>query len=206
MPCTIEQAVKPYGIMMKQRNNFSWVFGLLLTILYTISSADRCVGAAELTGKIEPPAVPAFQEAENQEANGKILVELFLAKERKGDLDTITKEFEKVGITRIRPQFFRKGNPPENIAIGKNISANVARLAIRLAITYNRDIKFLLPEYRFFPDHIVIGSSAFDEKSQIPIRPEDLDRLSDTSLSTPQFHDLYRHLTGEDKRNPTNLK
>lgn len=189
---------------MKTRNNFSWLF--LLFIVYTILSADPNVGAVEPMGGIEDPTVSLAQESDSTETNAKILVELFLAKERKSDLDGIKKEFEALGITRVRPQFFRLGNPPENIAIGKNIPADVARLAIRLAVTYNRDIKSLLPEYRFFPDHIVIGSSAFDEKSEIPIRPEDLKRLSDPALTTPQFHDLYRELTGEDKRNPTYLE
>ena len=191
---------------MNTGNTFSRLFSLFMLILYTILSADGNIGAVESTGNIEDPTLSLAQQSENPETNSKILVELFLAKERKGDLDTIKKELEAAGITRIRPQFFRLGNPPENIAIGKNIPADVARLAIRLAVTYNRDIKSLLPEYRFFPDHIVIGSSAFDEKSQIPIRPEDLKRLSDPALNTPQFHDLYRELTGEDKRNPTYLE
>ncbi len=149
---------------------------------------------------------PVTEEgSESREANRKILVELFLSPEHKGDIDKIKKELEAVSITRLRTQVFRLGNPPENIAIGSNISAPVARLAIRLAITYNRGIKFLLPEYRYFPDHIAIGTSAFDEASQIPVQPEDLERLSDPTLTTEQFHKLYRHLTGEDKRLPTYL-
>ena len=191
---------------MKAGKNFSWSVRLLVFVLYIIFSADRNLAAVESTGRIEGPAFPHVQASDITAANGKILVELFLAKERKGDLEAIKKELAALGITRIRPQFFRLGNPPENIAIGKDIPADVARLAVRLAITFNRDIKFILPEYRYFPDHIVIGSSAFDEKSQIPIRPEDLKRLSDPTLTTPQFHDLYRELTGEDKRNPTYLE
>jgi hypothetical protein len=61
-------------------------------------------------------------------------------------------------------------------------------------------------QFRSFPDHIVIGSSAFDEASQIPINPEDVERLPDPSLTTPEFHELYRRLTGEDRRLPTYLK
>jgi len=179
-----------------------WIIGILLLSLYTIFLNGKSFGPADSWGETQKRPIPPAQKAQTPDANGKILVELFLAKERKGDLDKITKEFEEAGITRVRHQFFRKGNPPENIAIGKNVPADVARLAIRLAVTYNRDIKFLLPEYRFFPDHIVIGSSAYDEKSQIPIRPEDLKRLSDPALTTAQYHDLYRQLTGEDKRRP----
>jgi len=181
------------------------LFGLLIVILYTILSGNQTAGAIGFTdNKIEDPSPLRIQRSEPTESNSKILVELFLAKERKGDLDAIKKELEAAGITRIRPQFFRLGNPPENIAIGKDIPADVARLAIRLAVTYNRDIKSLLPEFRF--DHIVIGTSAYDQASEVPIRPEDLKRLSDPSLTTVQFHEVYRQLTGEDKRNPTYLE
>ena len=62
------------------------------------------------------------------------------------------------------------------------------------------------PQFRYFPDHIVFGSSAFDEASQIPISPEDVAQLSDPSLTTPEFHELDRRLTGEDRRLPTYLK
>jgi len=174
-------------------------------ILYTLNTVTESLAAGRIV-EFDNSTIRLAQDSGNPQDNSKLLVELFLAKERKGDLDAIKKEFEAAGITRIRPQFFRLGNPPENIAIGKDIPADVARLAIRLAITYNRDIKFLLPEYRFFPDQIVIGSSAFDEKSQIPIGAEDLKKLSDPELTTAQFHELYRHLTGEDKRLPTYLK
>ena len=107
--------------------------------------------------------------SESREADQKILVELFLSPEHRKDLNEIKKAFEAVSITRLRAQFFRAGHPPENIAIGSGIPASVARLAIRIAITYNRGIKYLLPEYRYFPSHIAIGTSAFDEASQIPI-------------------------------------
>ncbi len=151
---------------------------------------------------VERSEIIRIENQSGAESNQKILIELFLAAERKADFEQIKKELEAVQITRIRTQFFKLGNPPQNIAIGKDIPASIARLAIRLAKTYNRDIKYILPEYRFFPDHIVIGSSAYDEKSQIPITPEDLEKLSDPSLSTEAFHTLYRHLTGEDTRLP----
>jgi len=190
---------------MKAGSLLVQLIGLPVIILYTLEAGTESLAAAG-NGEMVHSPVRVAQDSEITQSNSKLLVELFLARERKGDLDTIKKAFEALGVTRIRPQFFRLGNPPENIAIGKDVPADVARLAIRLATTYNRDIKFLLPEYRFFPDQIVIGSSAYDEKSQIPIRPEDLEKLSDPALTTNQFHELYRHLTGEDKRLPTYLK
>ncbi|MBI3811375.1 MAG: hypothetical protein HY283_04110 [Nitrospirae bacterium] len=176
----------------------------LLLLLYT-AIVDPGGLSADWTGSIENQPGPVAQEIDSPDANGKILVEIFLAPDRRNDLEAIKKAFEAVSVTRVRIQFFRLGNPPTNIAIGNNVPAAVARLAIRLAVAYNRDIKSILPQFRFFPDHIAIGTSAFDEKSEIPIRPDDLARLSDPALTTAQFHELYRHLTGEDKSNPTYL-
>jgi hypothetical protein len=156
--------------------------------------------------KFITPSVTFAQDTESPEGNRKILVEIFLAPDRRDDLASIKKAFEDVSVTRVRVQFFRLGHPPLNIAIGDNVPASIARLAIGIAKTYNGGVKFLLPQYRFFPEHIAIGTSAFDEASHIPIRAEDLDRLSDPALTTSQFHALYRQLTGEDKRLPTYLK
>lgn len=158
---------------------------------------------AEPKGIEGPGASNSNIEGEDQSKNEKILVELFLPADRKKDIETITKELQAISIRRIRPQFFKMGNPIQNIAIGKDIPAPVARRVIQLALTYNQGIKYILPEFRYFPNHIVIGSSAFDEASQVPIAPEDLQRLTDPALSTPEFHRLYRSLTGEDKKLPT---
>jgi hypothetical protein len=190
---------------MKPVDTFPRLFAGLVFVLYTVIAGTDSETAG-LTGELENRPAPPGQGLENPEANSKILVEMFLAPDRRADSDTINKAFEAVSVTRIRTQFFRLGNPPANIAIGQNVPAAVARLAIRMAVTYNGGVKFLLPQYRFFPEHIAIGTSAFDEASQIPILAEDLDRLSDPALTTSQFHTLYRNLTGEDKRLPTYLK
>lgn len=153
---------------------------------------------------VTPPSATTVPSAGIVPAD--ILIEVFLAPEHREAIPVIKKEFEALSVTRVRPQVFRLGNPPKNIAIGKDVPAPVARLALQLAVDYNRGVDFLLPEYRYFPKHIVIGSSAFDEASQIPIKPEDLQQLRDPSLTTEQFHVLYRSLTGEDKRLPTYLK
>jgi len=155
---------------------------------------------AVLLGGILLLGMSAPEESKDQEDNSKILVEIFLATQHKQNLAQIKKEFESFSITNVRAQFFRAGNPPQNIAIGKNITAPVARLAIKIAIDYNRGIKMLLPEERLSPNYIAIGTSIFDELFQVAISPEDLERLSDPSLTTSQFHALYKHLTGEDKR------
>lgn len=131
------------------------------------------------------------------------LVEIFLAPDRGSYREDIKRVFGSASITRVRIQVFRRGHPPPNLAVGRLVPAPVARLAIQVAIEHNRGVQFLLPQFRFFPDHIAIGTSAFDEASQIAISAQDLARLADPNLDTEQFHDLYRRLTGEDRRLPT---
>lgn len=157
-------------------------------------------GTAKSAEQIQNSLSLISEGSEDPQINSKILVEIFLAAQQKENLTKIKKEFEAFEITRVRAQFIRVGNPPENIAIGRNITAPVARLAIQMAITYNQGIKYLLPEERLSPNYIAIGTSMFDELFQIPISAEDLKRLSDPTLTTPEFHALYRHLTGEDRR------
>jgi len=178
---------------VKKEKFTAWLlFGVLLfwTPFPRILNADGIPAPS-------PPAAP--------ETRPDVLVEIFLAPEHKGDLPAIRKELASASVTRLQAQFFRLGNPPENIGIGKNVPAPIARKALGLALEYNRGVRFVLPEFRFFPEQIIIGTSAYDERSQIPITAEDLKGLLDPALTTPQFHELLRHLTGEDKGLPTYL-
>ncbi len=144
-------------------------------------------------------ALPAkAQDATNDP--GKILVEISLSLDHKRDLDAIKREFASVGITKVRHKIFQAGHPPTNIAIGRNISAEIARLAIRIANTYNGGITKLLPEERLAPDYLAIGTSIFDESFQYPVSPTDVERLNAPSLTTGQFHELYRTLADIDQR------
>lgn len=152
---------------------------------------------AEPSRSSESPAAPAAKEAAGRR---DILVEIFLAPERKNEADAVKKEFEALSITKVRPQVFRKGHPPRNIGFGKEIPADVARQAIQLALKYNDGIEFLLPEKRLAAHYIGIGVSIFDEAFQFPISPEELKRISDPSLTDDQFHQLYREMTDKPPR------
>ena len=139
-------------------------------------------------------------EAGEKTLHENIFVEIFLSPEHRKDAGAVQEAFNKLGIKRVRIQIHRLGNSPKNIAIGKDIPAEIARLAFRLAINYNDGIFAILPEFRFFPSQIAIGSSAFDDKSEVPIGQEALQKLLDPSLTTEEFHTLYRRLSGEDTR------
>jgi hypothetical protein len=174
-------------------NRRIWVIGLvgLALVVYPVFILSSWAGATD-----------AGISSDRQK---DILVEIFLTKERKPQLEDLQKEFAALSISRVHVQFFKLGHPPENFAVGPKTPAEVARLALRAAETYNDGVKYILAQYRFFPNQVAIGTSAFDEASQIPITPENVKRLADPSLTTEQFHTLYRHLTGEDLRFPTYL-
>lgn len=173
--------------------NRSFVF----TFLFSLSGAPF---SADLNSQFTASSFLAQAESSDLEMNKKILVELFLSPEQKENIGAIEKEFEAVSITKIKTQFFRLGHPPTNIAIGRNVPASTARLAMELAITYNRGIKFLLPEERLAHDYVAIGTSIFDEIIQKPVSQDDVKQLLNPALSTGEFHALYRKLTGEDQR------
>ncbi len=137
---------------------------------------------------------PGEGEGDAEPSPDKILVEIFLSAGQKEEMEVIKARFAAFGIHKVRPQFFRLGHPPENIAIGRAVSAEAARLAIEVALRHNRGIRMLVPEARLSHHYIAIGTSIFDESFQIPISPEDLARLQDVTLNTAQFHDLYRAL------------
>lgn len=122
-------------------------------------------------------------------------VEVVLANEYRKDAEAIKKDFEQVGLSNVHIQFLRQGQPPPNIGLGRQVSAERAREAIRLALKYNRAVKILLPSYLFPPHFITIASSNFDDTVEFRIDEEALRQLQDPSLATDQFRELYRRLT-----------
>ncbi len=122
-------------------------------------------------------------------------VEVVLANQYRGDLAAIKKDFVDAGLPNVHFQFTRSGQPPPNIGIGREVPADLARAALRLAIKYNQRIGILLPAYLFPPMFITIASSNFDDTVEYRIDDEGLRQLLDPSLDTEGFHRLYRKLT-----------
>jgi hypothetical protein len=126
---------------------------------------------------------------------GASRVEVILGQEHRANLSGIKQEFGEAGFTNVHVQFIRLGHPPMNIGLGPEVPADTAREAIRLALKYNQDIVILLPERLFPPRFITIASSNFDDTVEFPIDRKSLAQLQDPSLSTEEFHRLYRQLT-----------
>ncbi len=122
-------------------------------------------------------------------------VEVVLAYEYRTREAELKNEFVQAGFTNVHFQYARMGRPPQNIGLGRDVPADKAREAIRLAMKYNLGVGILLPERLFPPRFITIASSNYDDTVEYPIDQETLERLRNPALSTEAFHRLYRELT-----------
>ena len=122
-------------------------------------------------------------------------VEVVLAYQYRTREAEIKKDFSQAGLTNVHIQYARMGQPPQNIGMGRDVPADKAREAIRLAIKYNLGVGILLPERLFPPRFITIASSNYDDTVEYHITQDTLSKLQDPALSTEAFHRLYRDLT-----------
>lgn len=139
------------------------------------------------------PCLSAFGEGSAVQAVSR--VEVVLAYHYRTREAELKKEFAQAGFTNAHFQYARMGQPPQNIGLGRDVPADKAREAIRLALKYNLGVTILLPERLFPPRFITIASSNYDDTVEYPITQETLLKLQDPALSTEAFHRLYRELT-----------
>ena len=128
-------------------------------------------------------------------------VEIVLSQKWKGQIEEVKRSFTSgTEAIKIRVKFFPFLEPPTNIGVGKCVTAESARLAIRAAIKYSGNVDRLILQ-DILPHHwIKIGSTDLPELTWIPISPNDLARLTDPVLTTDQFQDLYRQLATQKER------
>lgn len=126
-------------------------------------------------------------------------VEVVLSNQYKNQVPALTEEFNKAGMTNVHFQFVKRGQPPQNIGLGRDVPADKAREAIRLAVKFNFGVGILLPERLFPPRFITIASSNFDDTVEYPIDQGSLVKLQDSTLSNEDFHRIYRELTSTPK-------
>lgn len=122
-------------------------------------------------------------------------VEVVLAGDYRKDREAIKQEFVEAGLANVHLQFMKQGQPPPNIGLGAQVTAERARAAVRLAKKYNRGVTILLPTHLFPSHYVTIASSSFDDTVEYVIQEEELSQLEDPSLTTEQFHELYKRLT-----------
>lgn len=153
-----------------------------------------CAGLTTVSVSAEGPSVPPISR-----------VEVVLANHYKNQMPALTEEFIQAGMSNVHFQFVKRGQPPQNIGLGRDVPADKAREAIRLAVKYNLGIGILLPERLFPPRFVTIASSNFDDTVEYPIDQTSLAKLQDRSLTNEEFHRLYRELTSTPKEVPARL-
>lgn len=128
-------------------------------------------------------------------------IEIWLERKHKKNNRALRKmlKSESIKVIRNTIQYWppRGGHPPTNIAIGRSLTAEDARWVINLALELNDNITGLIFQRLNPPNYVAIGTSAWDDKSETPITPEQLAQLRDPKLTTKEFHALYVKLTGE---------
>jgi hypothetical protein len=122
-------------------------------------------------------------------------IEVVLADQYRNQVAALKDEFAQAGLANVHFQFAKRGQPPQNIGLGRDVPADKAREAIRLAIKYNLGIDILLPERLFPPRFITIASSNYDDTVEYHVDQAALAKLQDPELTTEAFHRLYRDLT-----------
>jgi hypothetical protein len=122
-------------------------------------------------------------------------VEVVLADQYRNQVVALKEEFTRAGMANVHFQFVKQGQPPQNIGLGREVPADKASEAIRLALKHNEGIGVLPPERLFPPRFVTIASSNYDDTVEYPIDQATLAKLQDPDLTTEAFHRLYRELT-----------
>jgi hypothetical protein len=133
-------------------------------------------------------------------AKEKVLVELFLAAEREKDVPEIQEAFARLGVRRVKVQFYAMGRAPQIIGLGREVPSDVARLTFQIAQQYVGEVRFILPDFLLPLGYITVGSSHFAEENHVPIRQEDVQFLSDPKLGTQDFYRHYQAVVRRTKR------
>src|SRR5512147_2938397 len=71
-------------------------------------------------------------------------VGVVLAAQYRREVAVLREDFAQAGMTNVHFQFAKRGQPPQNIELGRDVPADKAREAIRLAIKYNLGVGILL--------------------------------------------------------------
>jgi len=154
----------------------------------------KCLGSGVLC-----VALMGFEAAavfgEGAPVQGVSRVEVVLADQYRTQVAVLKEDFAQSGMTNVHFQFAKRGQPPQNIGLGRDVPADKAREAIRLASKYNLGVGILLPERLFPPRFVTIASSNYDDTVEYPIDQEALAKLQNPNLTTEEFHRLYRELT-----------
>lgn len=132
----------------------------------------------------------------------RVKVEGYISKKFKKDRKAIYKEFAEMGHTRIALRPFPMGKTAKVVAIGRCVPAYLARHIMQKTLKYTSGIESLVTQAFISSHWFGVGVTMFDEPSQQIVSPEQVQQLLDPSLSTEEFHALYREFSIQDDTVP----
>ena len=147
------------------------------------------LGAASAATVAGEPAAPDCAAE-----TGRLQLELTLDRSWKGRETEVRRQLQtEAPDARIHIVVY-PSTAPRNLGIGRCVSAEIGRMALRRARGFNQAVEALVMQ-DLLPHHwIGIGVIALPEKAWIPVTAADLERLADPKLSTQEFQALYRQM------------
>ncbi len=148
-----------------------------------------------LIGIAKAESHPKCQSLEAQ----PIKLEAWLSKRYRADFGYLRREFAAMGDTEVIIWEYPAENPSGAVAIGSCVPAFIGRYALQKALAYTKGVKSLVHQGFVHSHWMGIGTSLFSDWAQQPITRTQLNLLLSASLSTKEFHALYREFTTQDK-------
>ncbi|MFQ5451676.1 MAG: hypothetical protein ACE5E9_13695 [Nitrospinaceae bacterium] len=146
---------------------------------------------------------PAATETECGSFDKKsIKVEGWISKKFRKQKKAVSREFAEMGHTRVVLRVFPMGDTAKVVAIGRCVPAPLAQHLLRMALKYTGGVEDLVNQAFISPHWFGVGTTLFDEPSQQKVTGEQVRQLLDPSLSTEEFHALYRKLSVQDELVP----
>ena len=129
-----------------------------------------------------------------------VKIEAWISKRFEKEWKQVRREFAEMGRTRVRLWVYPADNPSRVVAIGRCVPAYIAQHALKKTLDYYGEVNSLVHQGFISSHWIGVGTSLFADSSQQPITKKQLAKLLDASLGTPEFQELYRDLTRQDKK------
>ncbi len=154
-------------------------------------AAPQAFAETDAKATVNEECVPVDQK--------KVKVEGYIAKKFKKNRKAIFKEFAEMGNTRVALRPFPMGDKTAKvIAVGRCVPAYIARHVIQTSFKYTSGVESLVTQSFISSHWLGVAVTMFDEPSQQKVSPEQVKQLLDPSLSTEEFHALYREFSIQD--------
>ena len=127
-----------------------------------------------------------------------VRIDIWIGKHQKDNKDKIETRLQEKNVRKVKIQIAKWGTATQTAGIGSDVPVGVAQNSLKIQSELT-GVSFLLSQFLVPPTYVTLGSSLYEEKVEIPITQNNLQRLLNPNLNNREFHALYQRLTGEDK-------